>query len=320
MIAKNAITSNYPLNYFSDLLTKTVPVLDLDLLLELEANQAGVNWLSQILAEFFNITSMTIRISLVHFLNSAPLGWGFLHGPFTKGFEVIPSAPSVCADQLAKGEADIGLIPSVEYQRIPDLAIIPGISISSFEKVRSLLLIKPRGKKSINSVALDTSSRTTAALTKILLSETMGINPEFVPHPPDLKKMLDRCDAALLIGDAALQVNPDDYDTVDLVEEWNRWQKKPFVCAVWACRKDVRFPPDIVETFHAAKEWGLQRFPEISDSYAKSLNLSASFLKDYLERNINFDLGREHIEGLREFHRLAEKHGLIPNMRSIEFI
>jgi chorismate dehydratase len=262
---------------------------------------------------------MTIRISLVHFLNSAPLGWGFIHGPYKEGFEVIPSAPSACADQLARGEADIGLIPSVEYQRISNLAIIPGISIASFEKVRSLLLIKPKGKE-IRSVALDTSSRTTAALTRILLRETRGLQPEFVPHPPDIEKMLDRCDAALLIGDAALQVNPDDYDTIDLVEEWNRWRKKPFVCAVWACRKGAAFPPGLAGTFQAAKEWGLQRFPEIADSYAKSLNLPAAFLQDYLKRNINFDLGAEHIEGLKEFHRLAEKHGLISGLRPLEFL
>ena len=263
---------------------------------------------------------MTIKISLVHFLNSAPLGWGFLYGPHKEGFEVIPSAPSVCADQLAKGEVDIGLIPSIEYQRIPNLAIIPGISIASLEKVRSLLLIRPKGKKEIRSVALDTSSRTTAALTKILLYETRGLLPEFIQHPPDLEKMLARCDAALLIGDAALQVNPDDYDTIDLVEEWNRWQKKPFVCAVWACRKGVVFPPGLVETFHAAKEWGLKRFPEISTCYAKSLNLSIKFLEDYLKQNINFDLGAEHIEGLQEFHRLAEKHSLVPGLRPLEFI
>ena len=256
----------------------------------------------------------------MYFLNSAPLGWGFLHGPYKEGFEVIPSAPSVCADQLASGEVDIGLIPGVEYQRIENLAIIPGISISSFEKVRSLLLLKLKGKKEIRSVALDTSSRTTAALTKILLYETRGLQPEFVPHQPDIEKMLKRCDAALLIGDAALQVNPDDYDTVDLVEEWNRWQKKPFVCAVWACRKGVKLPQNLVKTFHAAKEWGLQRFPEIAKTYAKSLNLSNKFLEDYLKYNINFDLGLEHIEGLSKFHQLAKKHNLIPNLRPLEFL
>ena len=263
---------------------------------------------------------MAIKISLVHFLNSAPLGWGFLHGPYQNDFDVVPSTPSVCADRLARGEADIGLIPSVEYQRIPNLAIIPGISISSLKKVRSLLLIKPKGSNTIRSVAIDTSSRTSAALTRILLFETMGIQPEFVPHPPNPEKMLSICDAALLIGDPALQINIDDYDTVDLVEEWTQWQKKPFVCAVWACRKSVASHPGLLEAFHAAKEWGLQRFPEIARRYAESLNLSDRFLEDYLRYNINFDLDFEHVEGLHEFYQLAKKHGLIPSLRPLEFI
>ncbi|MDR0842533.1 MAG: menaquinone biosynthesis protein [Acidobacteriota bacterium] len=265
---------------------------------------------------------MAIRISLVHFLNSAPLGWGFLHGPFKEGFEVIPSAPSACADQLARGEADIGLIPSVEVQRIPGLAVIPGIAIASLEKVRSLLLIRPKGTRgnAIRSVALDTSSRTTVALTKILLAETMGLHPEFVPHPPDLRQMLARCDAALLIGDAALQVNLGDYDTIDLVEAWVGWQGKPFVCAVWAYRKSVEPARDLVATFQAARDWGMERFPEICAAYSKSLNLPAAFLEGYLRDNIDFNLGPRHLEGLREFHRLATKHKLIPELRDIEFI
>ncbi|MDR1728200.1 MAG: menaquinone biosynthesis protein [Acidobacteriota bacterium] len=265
---------------------------------------------------------MAIRISLVHFLNSAPLGWGFLHGPFQEGFEVIPSAPSVCADQLANGHADIGLIPSVEVQRIPGLAVIPGIAIASLDKVRSLLLIKPKGRPwdGVRSVALDTSSRTTVALTRILLAERMGLAPEFVPHPPDLPRMLGRCDAALLIGDAALQVRMEDYDTIDLVEAWVGWQKKPFVCAVWAGRKGVEYPEGMVATFHAARDWGLRRIPEICAAYARSLNLPADFLRGYLERNIDFDLGAEHLDGLREFHRLAAKHGLTPGFRRCEFM
>ena len=139
---------------------------------------------------------MKIRISLVHYLNSAPLGWAFLHGPFRDKFEVLPSSPAMCADQLAGGEVDIGLIPSIEYQRIPDLRVIPGISIASLGEVRSILLIKPKGKQLIRSVALDTSSRTSVALAMILLQAKMGLHPEYVPHPPDPSAMLTRSDAA----------------------------------------------------------------------------------------------------------------------------
>ena len=135
---------------------------------------------------------MKIRISLVHFLNSAPLGWAFLHGPFRGQFDVVPASPAKCADQLAEGAADIGLIPSIEYQRMPNLQILPGISIASTGKVRSILMVKPKGKRAIRSVALDTSSRTSIALTKVLLQRKMGINPEYVPSSPDLAAMLQK--------------------------------------------------------------------------------------------------------------------------------
>ena len=260
---------------------------------------------------------MKIRISLVHYLNSAPLGWAFLHGPFRDKFEVLPSSPAMCADQLAAGEVDVGLIPSIEYQRISGLRIIPGISIASLGEVRSILLIKSKGRQSIHSVALDTSSRTSVALTRILLQVKRGLLPEYTPHPPDPSAMLACCDAALVIGDPALKVRPEDYDTTDLAKEWVEWQQKPFVCAFWACRDGAPFPSDLDAIFQEAKDWGLKRRDEIAAAYAKSLNLPASFLEDYLIRNIDYDFGIAHMEGLQKFHRLAMQERLIPGLQDL---
>jgi len=273
-------------------------------------------------AEFKNaekIVTMKIRISLVHYLNSAPLGWAFLHGPLRERFEVVPSSPAKCADQLSKGEVDIGLIPSIEYQRIPNLQIIPDISIASLGKVRSILLIKAKGKTVINSVALDTSSRTSVALTKVLLQGKMGIQPDYVPCQPDLAVMLGRCDAALLIGDAALKVLLEEYDVTDLADEWVQWQQKPFVCAFWACRTDAPLPADLNPMFLEAKDWGLKRRHEIALVYARALNLSTSFLEDYLHHNIDYDMGSGHIEGLERFYQLAKQQELIPELRPLQF-
>jgi chorismate dehydratase len=262
---------------------------------------------------------MKIRIALVHYLNAAPLGWAFIHGSFRENFEVFPSSPANCADQLARGEADIGVIPSIEYQRIPGLRIIPDISIASLGRVRSILMIKPRGKSVIHSVALDTSSRTSVTLAKILLSSKMGIHPEYVSCPPDLDYMLERCDAALLIGDPALKVRLEDYDITDLAEEWVEWQQKPFVCAFWACRKDASLPSDLNGIFLEAKNWGLKHRREIALAYAASLNLPASFLESYLRHNIDYDLEPMHIEGLQKFHMLARQENLIPELRPLLF-
>lgn len=263
---------------------------------------------------------MQIRISLVHYLNAAPLGWAFLRGGMRREFAVIPASPANCAEQLSRGDVDIGLIPSIEFQRIPNLQIIPGISIASLRRVRSLLLIKPKGMQTVRSVALDSNSRTTVALAKILLREKMGMHPEFVSCPPDPASMLARCDAALLIGDPALQVNPQDYDTTDLVESWVQWQQKPFVCAFWACRKGLQLPGNLQDVFMEARGWGLRHFSEIAAEYARSLNLPAAFLEHYLAHNIDFSLGPEHLDGLGRFYRLAKRLELIPELRPLEFV
>jgi chorismate dehydratase len=263
---------------------------------------------------------MKIRISLVHYLNSAPLGWAFLHGPFREQFEVIPSSPAVCANQLASGEVDIGLIPSIEYERIPNLRIIPDISISSLAAVRSILLLRHKGTPEIRSVALDTSSRTSVALAKILLQERMGLHPEYLSHPPDPDAMLKRCDAGLLIGDAALKVKLEEYEANDLAELWVQWQRKPFVCAFWACRIGTRMPAELASIFKEAKEWGLKRRGEIAQVFARTLNLPVQFLENYLRENIDFDLGAQHLEGLQRFYELAQQEELISELRPAQFL
>ena len=260
-----------------------------------------------------------IRISLVHYLNSAPLGWAFLHGPYRDRFEVFLSSPARCADQLSRGEVDIGLIPSIEYPLIGNLQVFPGISIASLSEVRSILLVRPWGRETIETVALDSSSRTSVVLTKILLKEVMGICPKFVMHPPDLGAMLKKCDAALLIGDAALAVNLDAYHTEDLARIWTEWQKKPFVFAFWAGRADLPESEGLAEQFRKAKEWGLNRRSEIAGVFSEKLGLKKEFLENYLFQNIDFDLGPDHIRGLQSYYGLAAKAGHIPRVEPLRF-
>jgi chorismate dehydratase len=261
-----------------------------------------------------------LRISLVHYLNAAPLGWAFLHGPMKGRFEVVPSSPARCAEQLAGGEVDLGIIPSIEYQRIPGLKIVPGIAIASGERVRSVLLVRSRGRQEIRSIALDTNSRTSVALLMILLRERMGIFPEFIAHSPNLLEMLSSCDAALVIGDAALQIPLDQYEVTDLAEAWVNWQERPFVFAVWACRNSAELPSDLIGTLNAAKAWGCAAKSEIAGCYARQLGLSASFLEEYLSRNVEYDLTPRHIEGLQKFYQYAYHSGLIPELKPLQFL
>jgi len=264
--------------------------------------------------------TLKIRISLVDYLNAAPLGWSFIHGPLRGEFDVIPSSPAGCADQLSRGEVDLGLIPSIEYQRIPGLQVIPGIAIAAATKVRSILMVRCHATEGIKSVALDTNSRTSVALIKVLLRMKMGIHPEFVPHLPDLAAMLRICDAALLIGDAALRISLEDYQTVDLAEAWVEWQQRPFVFAFWACRTGIALPNDLVLKFQEATEWGLRARQEIAAIYSQSLHLPVSFLERYLFENIDYRMGSRHIEGLEKFYLLAQQGNLISDVRPLQLM
>jgi chorismate dehydratase len=263
---------------------------------------------------------LKLRISLVQYLNAAPLGWYFLYGPQRHRYCVVSAVPAKCAEQLAGGEVDVGIIPSIEYQRIPDLQIIPEISISAGNEVRSVLLVRPRGSAGIRSVALDTSSRTSVALLKLLLQNKMGIHPEFVPHEPDAARMLKKCDAALIIGDAALRCSAEEYDITDLGAAWRDWQSRPFVFAIWACRESALAVDDLSGVFRAARDWGLSRIEEIAADYARTLSLPAPFLEKYLLCNLDHSMGPEHVESLQLFHRLAFEAGLTERLGPLRFV
>ncbi len=254
------------------------------------------------------------------YLNAAPLGWSFLSGPLKGKLEVRPSVPSRCADQLASGEVDIGLIPSIEYQRIPDLQIIPGMSIAAASRVRSVLMVQPPEARPIRRVALDVSSRTSVALARVLLEMKMGLRPEYVTQAPDVSRMTRSCDAAVIIGDEALKLKVEDYTVTDLAEAWIGWQGLPFVFAFWACRRDLSCSFDLAGLFNEAKEYGLRAKPEIAARYSRDLGLPEPFLIDYLSSNVDYRLGSDHVEGLWRYYSLTHAMGLIPQLQPLRFL
>ena len=147
-----------------------------------------------------------LRISIVEYLNTAPLVRGFTHGPLRGKYQLSFTVPSQCAEALRSGAADVAIIPAIEYQRIPDLVILPNLSIASKKSVRSLLLVSKKPIQQVARIALDRSSRSTQALTRILCEKHWNIAPEFFEAAPNLPEMLRHSDAALLIGDPALRL------------------------------------------------------------------------------------------------------------------
>ena len=249
-----------------------------------------------------------LRVSVVDFLNARPLTWGLLHEP-PPGVEVSRDVPSVCAARLAAGEADVGLIPSIEYQRIPGLRVVPRLGIAASSEVRSVLLVSDVSRERIRSVALDPASRTSAALTRILLKRVYRLSPEYREGETD---------ARLIIGDPALKTRWNGHVVLDLAAEWRAFSGHPFVFAFWAVRED-RATPEVEALLRESRRAAIAHFDALVREEAASTGLGEAVVEDYLRHALHYDLDDGDLQGLRLFYRLAAEEGLIPGARPLSF-
>lgn len=271
-----------------------------------------------------------MRIAASTYLNSAPLVDRFMRGGFGDRYSFIgDEAPSRCAAMLAEGRCEIALIPVIEYQRIPGVRILPGVSVASKRRVRSVLLASRRPLEEVRTVTLDTSSRTSQGLVRILFLERYGFLPELIERTPDAaggcENMLDASDAALVIGDPAMRLeasaNRLGVRIHDLAEEWREMTGLPFVFAVWAVREaDSAKSPSLAADFLEAKAEGIEQIERIAAQYAVELGLPEADLLTYLRENVNYDLDEENIAGLQRYFSLAQKWGLISENRELLFL
>ena len=251
--------------------------------------------------------------------------WDFEHGEAGAAFDISYTVPSGCAADLAAGKADIGIIPAAAYASIPGLVILPGVAIASRRPVRSILLVSKVPLDKVQSVALDTSSLTSVALTKVLFAKWWGAGRAFAPMAPDLEKMLKEHDAALVIGDPALRVDRSRYLSYDLAEEWIRFTGKPFVFAFWAVRQAAlagASPLDLAAVFQDSRDHGLreENLQRIAQEWAPRLGLSQTDVKTYLTENISYDLDPACLEGLWLFYSYAEECGVLPAAAPLRFL
>src|SRR5271169_974256 len=269
-----------------------------------------------------------LRVSAISFLNTAPLMWDFEHGGLGRNFDISYTIPSECAAALAGGQADIGIIPAITYAQIPSLVILPNIAIAAKDSVRSILLISKKPIEDVRTVATDNSSRTSVALTQILFAKFLGGHREFTPHRPDLKEMLKKHDAALLIGDSALQISMHDtsYHLYDLAHHWRRLTGKPFVFAFWAVRLDALHRQskqiNLIGTFQQSRDHGLlpENIGALAAEWAPKLGITEAEVTAYLTQNIHYFLDPENHAGLQLFLTYAREVGLIETVPELRFL
>ena len=246
-----------------------------------------------------------MRISVVDFANARPLTWGLLTAP-PSGVEVSRDLPSVCADKLRDGRAEAGLIPSIEFRRIPDLVRVEGLGIAADSEVRSVLLVSDVSREKIRRLRLDPASRTSAALVRILLRRRYGVAPEIVETGAD---------AELVIGDPALKASQRGRVVVDLAAEWRSLTGFPFVFAFWAVRRGA-WSPDVERVLRDSRRAAVDGFDAMVDAEVggarrgEAAPLTRAMVEDYFRHSLHYELGPSDVAGLELFYRWAAEDGL----------
>ncbi|MGC1461155.1 MAG: menaquinone biosynthesis protein [Terracidiphilus sp.] len=270
-----------------------------------------------------------LRIAAIGFLNPAPLMWDFEHppldAPLASKYEIARMSPSECAARLAAGIADIGLVPIAALATTPGLRILPGCTIASKGRVRSLLLVRRASQPlaALRSVAADAASRTTLAYARILFHKWGNPTVPFLSMAADLDSMLEKADAAILIGDPALfaleersnrfERTGEELVYHDLAHEWRSLTGLPFVSAVWGAAQSSLLDERVAEDFIQSRVHGQQNIEALATEWSRKLPISESTIRAYLTTNIHYVLDEECIEGMRAFFRAAAETGVLPN-------
>ena len=260
-----------------------------------------------------------VRLGAVSYLNTKPLVEGL--EARTDLFSLRFDVPARCAELLHDGGVDLGLIPAIEFLRGDDeYRIAPGVAIGSDGPIASVAIFTRAPMPEVRTIALDISSRTSVALTRILCAERWKISPAFVPAEPDLQRMLSRADAALVIGDPALGIDPDAFRVTkfDLGTEWKALTGLPFVYAMW-CGRDGAAGPAHVAELNAARDRGVAAIDAIARTAGGGDRVVEGRARAYLRDNLKYGLGEAEVAGLRRFHELAVDLDLATATRPIRF-
>src|SRR5829696_8763132 len=260
------------------------------------------------------------RLAASSYLNSAPLIWSFLYGPHEGTVEFVEAVPARCAQLLSQFEVEGALVPVIEYQRIEGGSLVPNVCVGSRKEVLSVVLVsKNKRLENIQSVALDESSRTSATLVKVIFREFLDREPEWTTRAPDLEKMLEKNDAALIIGDPGMTFRRRGLNVWDMASLWRKHTGLGFVFAMWMVRDEVIERARMVD-FSGARDEGVAHIEGIVSDYQDKIPMRVDELRNYLTENIVFNVDESMEKGLRLYFELAFKHRLIERVKPLSFI
>lgn len=260
------------------------------------------------------------RLAASSYLNSAPLIWSFLHGSHRGSVDFVEAVPARCAHLLRESAVEGALVPVIEYQRIAGGYLVQDVCVGSQKEVLSVVLVsKNKRLEDIRTVALDESSRTSATLVKIIFREFLDREPKWATRAPRLEEMLEKNDAALIIGDPGMTFPRQGLNVWDMAALWKQHTGLGFVFAMWMVRDDAVERARIAD-FSGARDDGVAHIEEIVRSYQDKIPMRVDELRNYLTENIVFKVDESMAKGLQLYLELAFKHQLIERIKPLSFI
>jgi chorismate dehydratase len=259
-----------------------------------------------------------LRLGVVAYLNAQPLA--FRLDERVDRVSIRYDVPARCADLLHTGEIDLGTVPAIEFLRGEDYRLVPGVAIGCQGPVASVAIFSSKPMESVRSLALDTNSRTSVALAQILCRRHFGIAPRLQPMRQDPTAMLELCDAAVVIGDAALFFDHTAAGVakIDLGAAWLDYTGLPFVFAVWAGRAGA-VTADDVRLLQETRDHAVTVPADVASAFFPGDPVRAARGAEYLRDNVKYDFAEPQIRGLTRFYREAAEHGLVPAFREPRF-
>ncbi|MCC6574262.1 MAG: menaquinone biosynthesis protein [Planctomycetes bacterium] len=251
-----------------------------------------------------------LRTGVVSFLNAQPL-WVDLQGD--PQFEIVAAPPAQLADMMAAGKLDLGLLPSFEALKLPNVELLTDLGVAADGAVESVGLFAQPGTNHAKSLLIDGDSRTSAALVRIVL-KAIGENP-MIATGAIAAENVPTCghEAAMLIGDKCLKARAlwPQLMFLDLASAWKELTELPFVFAVWTARPGV-LSGHIQGRLHEALVNGREKIAALAEAAREATHWSTSSLTRYLGETIKHRLDERCRNGLREFARRCVADGLLP--------
>ena len=264
--------------------------------------------------------NVPFRLAASSYLNSAPLIWSFLNGSHSGSVDFVEAVPAHCARLLAESTVEGALIPVIEYQRIPSGYLVPNVCVGSRKEVLSVVLVsKNKTLENIRSIALDESSRTSATLVKVIFREFLEREPEWTTCAPHIQEMLEKNDAALIIGDPGMGFRRQGLNVWDMASLWREHTGLGFVFAMWMVSDETVERARLVD-FAQARDEGVAHIDQIVETYRDKIPMPIAELRNYLTENIVFNVDEAMEKGLRLYFELAFKHKLIETVKPLRFI